>query len=207
MRGAKPTYKDFSFEILQCKAGKEAQPLSSKHTKAQWNPRSSAGSWHSIQSVRAPGLHRSQPHCQSNSKATAVQGRRTAASERESKGDGNSDRRATYLHQVCKRGGLLMSPKAAHLEATASAVSVKMTTAAIHATRTMRTDWHIPEMGAAMEETTDTNGIFFSNYKMQFIKKLRLIWKYFFPNTCLKIILNFRGKHYAKFLTFYFVLE
>ena len=28
-----------------------------------------------------------------------------------------------------------MSPKAAHLEATASAVSVKMTTAAIHATR------------------------------------------------------------------------
>ena len=31
-------------------------------------------------------------------------------------------------------------------------------------------------MDGAMEETTDTNGIFFSNYKMQFIKKLRLIF-------------------------------
>ena len=168
---------------------------------------SSAGSWHGIQSARAPGLHRSQPHCQSNSKATAVQGRRAAANERESKGDGNSDRLATYLHQVYKRGGLLVSPKAPHLEATASTVSVKMRTTAIHTTRTIHTDWDILEMDGVKEETTDTNGIFFPNYKMQFIIKLRLIWKYFFPNTCLKIILNFRGKHYAKFLTFYFVLE
>ena len=161
MSGAKPTCKDFSFEIFQCNASKEAQPLSSKHIKAQWNPRSSAGSWHGIQSVRAPGLRWSQPHCQSNSKATAVQGRRTVANERESKGDGNSDRLATYLHRIYKRGGLLMSPKAPHLEATASTVSVKMRTTAIYTTHTIRTDWDILEMDGVMEETTGTNGIFF----------------------------------------------
>ena len=32
---------------------------------------------------------------------------------------------------------------------------------------------------------------------MQFIKIVRPILKIFFPNICLKIILNFRHKHYA----------